>query len=209
MKKLLVLLHMQNGYITEKTQSLIQKIAEYIRSSAYTDVLLMTYAPSSTYCGHSTFCTVQGDQNVCKEIADLCTKIYANDTCDQLVPNLYINIKEGGYDEIHVCGMYPDNVVRFTRALLRSGFKAYIIPTLCMDVFGDYRFNEFTCNPLPPCIAMPESFVASEALYTLANLEHDVPLLMKVMERHRNYEKWFNENFPNGATNRDEVKAKV
>lgn len=46
--------------------------------------------------------------------------------------------------------------------------------------------------------------------YTLSSLQHDVPTLLKVMERHlTDYVDWFNTKFPNGESSAEEVLAKL
>lgn len=48
------------------------------------------------------------------------------------------------------------------------------------------------------------------APYTLSSLQHDVPTLMKVMEKHlTDYAEWFSTEFPNGATSAEEVLSKL
>lgn len=49
----------------------------------------------------------------------------------------------------------------------------------------------------------------SRVPYTLSSLQQDIPTLTKVMEMHFFYEQWFNTKFPNGASSKEEVLAKL
>ena len=48
-----------------------------------------------------------------------------------------------------------------------------------------------------------------QAPYTLSSLQQDVPTLLRVMEKHFFYEQWFNTEFPNGASSKEEVLGKL
>lgn len=45
--------------------------------------------------------------------------------------------------------------------------------------------------------------------YDIGKLEHDPSTLIAVMEKHPDYEEWFNYNFPNGASSADEVRQRI
>ena len=65
-----------------------------------------------------------------------------------------------------------------------------------------HRHNMFEGCPL-----MDKSTGGS---YTLYSLQRDVDALMKVLEKHPyDYAKWFHENFPNGASSKDEVLSRL
>ena len=51
--------------------------------------------------------------------------------------------------------------------------------------------------------------VSSRGSYQLDNLRMDPPTLMAAMEKHKDFEGWFNQNFPNGASSKDEVLSKI
>lgn len=88
---------------------------------------------------------------------------------------------------------------------------------VCDDMFYD-------CKSLNQHIKMPDSVkhthnmfygcpimpTPPESKYTLSSLQHDVPILIKVMEKHLDdYADWFTTKFPNGASSSEEVIAKL
>ena len=51
--------------------------------------------------------------------------------------------------------------------------------------------------------------VYAQGDYTLDDLNMDPSTLIAVMGKHSNYTQWFNENFPNGASSKEEVFLKL
>lgn len=88
---------------------------------------------------------------------------------------------------------------------------------VCDDMF-------YACRSLNQRIKIPDSVkhthnmfegcpiitTLPESKYTLYSLQRDASALIKVLEKHpHDYAKWFNENFPNGASSKEEVLERL
>lgn len=117
------------------------------------------------------------------------------------------------YEDLHVA-VHPmqsnfDMVVSFP--MLRHAVITYVTPgNKCTPVLQIKRDRSVILSHPSFLYVKGEKYmdglnVFVQGDYDIGKLEHDPSTLIAVMEKHSNYEEWFNDNFPNGASSADEV----
>lgn len=121
------------------------------------------------------------------------------------------------YEDLHVA-VHPmqsnfDMVVSFP--MLRHAVITYVTPgNKCTPVLQIKRDRSVILSHPSFLRVKGEKYmdglnVFVQGDYDIGKLEHDPSTLIAVMEKHPDYEEWFNDNFPNGASSADEVRQRL
>lgn len=217
MRKLLLVIDVQNGFINEHSKWLPAKLAAYIRATVYADVFATAYindeeTPCYKRLGWKG-CMTQDEQDICPELEGLYTKVFTKRTYNAMTMSLFAAIESGNYDEIHIVGISSTCCVLATAyEMFDRGLNIYVIPSLC-SITGSLpnyqQAADFILRENLPCLDIPD-ISAEEKIITLEDFLLRPKLLMPVIRKNIvDYEKWFKDNFPNGAHSEREILSKL
>lgn len=207
MRKLLLVIDVQNGFVNQQNEWIPAKLAAYINASDYTDVFATSYVNAEGTACYKRLgwrnCMTSEEQAICPELDGLYSKVYTRSTYNSVTMSLGGAIAQGNYDQIDVVGMSATRGVLATAyVLFDMGYKVYVIPALCADATEQiFRGNI-------PCLDVPDIPV-KETVITLKDFLLRPSLLLPVAQRHSDYQKWFKENFPNGAKSERDIFSKL
>lgn len=208
MRKLLLIIDVQNGFVNKQNEWLPAKLAAYIRASDYTDVFAISYVNAEGTACYKRLgwrnCMTKEEQAICPELDGLYSKVYTRSTYNSLTMSLGGAIAHGNYDQIDVVGMSATRGVLATAyELFDMGYNVYVIPALCADATEQIFHGNI------PCLDIPDIPV-EEKVITLKEFVIRPSLLMPVIQKcGSNYQDWFKENFPNGAKSEREILSKL
>ena len=160
MRKLLILVDIQEGLITQKSAWLPEKVASYIRESDYTDVVATQYVnhldtPRYKFL-HWKGCLYPREKKICGEVINYCNRVFQKDTYTGVTPQLLNYIVCNRYEEIHICGNFSDCCVLATAYdLFDRGFNIKVIPALCAvtgKLDGYKRVIDCMLRETVPCL---------------------------------------------------------
>lgn len=165
MRKLLLLIDVQNGFINEHSKWLPSKLADYIRASDYTDVYATAYINDPTTPCYKRLgwegCMTPEEQAMCPELDGLYSKVFIKKTYDAMKTELKAAVEAGNYDEIHIVGIASTCCVLATSyALFDDGYNVFVIPSLCAitgDLEGYDKAADFILHENVPCLDIPNS----------------------------------------------------
>lgn len=217
MRKLLLVIDVQNGFINEHSKWLPAKLAAYIRATDYTAVYATAYINDPTTPCYRRLgwkgCMTPEEQAICPELESLYTRVYNKRTYNSITQSLYAGIESGNYNEIHITGISSTCCVLATAYdLFDKGFNIAVIPSLCA-ITGDLkdydRAAEFILRENVPCLDIPD-IIIEKNIITLEDFLKTPSLLLPVIEKHYgDYEKWFRDNFPNGAFSKEDILSRL
>lgn len=162
MRKLLLIVDVQNGFINEVSAWLPAKLAEYIKKSDYTDVFATRYinhtcTPCYVRLGWKG-CMDENEQAICSELDGLYTDVFDKDTYSAVTQELLTRIFVENYDEIHVVGIATTCcVVATVYELFDKGYNVKAIPALCSvtgTLEGFQEAGRYMLKENVPCIEM-------------------------------------------------------
>lgn len=160
MRKLLLIVDVQEGFINEKSAWLPEKIGKYIAKSDYTDVVATQFVNHhKTPCYKFmdwTGCMTPDEKAICPEVLRYCKKVFQKDTYTSVTPQLLDYIAINHYAEIHICGISSGCcVVATAYDLFDRGFNIKVIPALCAvtgRMAGYKEATDFMLTENVPCL---------------------------------------------------------
>lgn len=170
MRKLLLIIDVQNGFINEHSAWLPAKLATYIRTADYTTVYATAYINDPTTPCYKRLnwkgCLTPEEQAICPELNGLYSRVYTKQTYNAITPSLWTDIEAGNYDEIHVVGIASTCcVLATTYDLFDKGLNVSVIPSLCAitgNLEGYDKAANFILHENAPCLDIPDIFSSSE-----------------------------------------------
>ena len=144
MKKLLLIVDMQQAFINENTRHIIDKIKELIKTNQYDEVVFTQFINSndSIYAKklNNYDCI---DENSSRLVIDsgnyevITKKVYSD-----LNNELKIKLKQENIKEIYICGIDTECCVLKTAFdLFENGYNVYVLKDYCACTHGIERHN--------------------------------------------------------------------
>lgn len=160
MRKLLLIIDVQKGFINEQSSWLPANLATYIKKSDYTDVFATKYINyRNTPCYkllNWKGCMTEEEQAICPELNGLYSRVFEKSTYNSITASLLKTIQDGSYDEIHIVGISTTCCVIATAYdLFDRGFNIKVIPALCSitgNLKGYQEASEFMLRENLPCL---------------------------------------------------------
>ena len=158
MSTLLLVIDVQNGFINEQSSWLPAKLAEYIKSSNYTDVFATKFVNNTESSCYKFLnwsgCMTAQECAICSELDGLYSRVFTKSTYTCVTDELLSVISN--YDEIHLVGISTTCcVVATAYDLFDRGYNIKVIPELC-SVIGTFKgFQEagrYMLTENVPCI---------------------------------------------------------
>jgi nicotinamidase-related amidase len=142
MKKLLLVIDVQNCFINENTKFLIKKITKLIDSNEYDDILFTKFINSkeSVYYNKLNYkeCIDENDRKLVIKSDNVIEKntytAYNND--------LIKYIKNNNINEIYLCGIETECcILKSAFDLFENNYNIYVLKDYCACMLGDERHN--------------------------------------------------------------------
>lgn len=165
MKKALILVDVQKGFINKQSAWLPTKLANYIKKSDYADVIATCYINNSNtacykYLGWMC-CWYEDEYAICSELDGLYNRVFDKQTYTSVTPELLEYLVENNFSEIHICGISETCcVVATAYDLFDRGFNIKVIPALSAvtgEKEGYKEMADFMLLENVPCLEIEEA----------------------------------------------------
>ena len=158
MSTLLLVIDVQNGFINEQSSWLPAKLAEYIKSSNYTDVFATKFVNNTESSCYKFLnwsgCMTAQECAICSELDGLYSRVFTKSTYTCVTDELLSVISN--YDEIHLVGISTTCcVVATAYDLFDRGYNIKVIPELCSvtgTLEGFQEAGRYMLTENVPCI---------------------------------------------------------
>ena len=149
MKKLLLVIDVQNDFINENTINTLNKIKDLVKSNEYDMIAFTRFINDKESVWYKKLnyngCMTEEQQKIVIETND--NKVFDKRTYTAVNDELKKYIKDNSIDEIYLCGFDTDACIQATAIdFFEQGYNVYVLKDYCMSHVGLELHNTIMNN---------------------------------------------------------------